>query len=478
MPTKRKIFYFCLALSILLVASLLLGYCISEEVKIMKEKVSEAKTKNIRQPAVAGSFYPSDQAKLRKQLDSFFETADANYNNENIKALIVPHAGYIYSGETAMQAYKQLYYDLLLREEKSYKIIILAPSHTEYFKGIATSSSDFFRTPLGNVKLAESQLSDLNKDSAHKKEHSIEVQLPFLQYIFEKTDINFEILPIVISDVDPKYIAKLILPEITDNTIIIASSDLSHYSPQETAEKIDQQSISSILNNKTDIDACGVMPILVLNEIAKQKNWSKRLLKYSTSGDSSGDYSSVVGYASFSYFSNNNKPLLVRLARRSIFNSLYGLKDNFEDLKKIIPKEHLKKQGTFVTLTINGQLRGCIGNIIGTKSIFDGVIGNAKAAAFDDFRFEQLSEDEFKAIDIEVSILSEPKDCNLSDIKKGDGVILQQGYYQAVYLPQVWEQLPNKDVFLGSLCEKAGLDWSCYNNKKTSFKKFQVKIVE
>jgi len=439
---------------------------------------------NFRKPAVVGSFYPENKLILTSQLDTFFEKVEIEYFGEKINALIVPHAGYIYSGQTAMCGYKQLYLDLLLREEDSFKIILLAPNHTEYLKGIAVSDYDYFRTPLGDIKVNSTKITEIN-NSPHKKEHAIEVQLPFLQYIFKKAEKQFTIVPILIGDINQeqvKDIAREINKEITENTIIIVSSDLSHYLPHAKAIEIDNKTIHQILDvtEKTQIDAaCGKNPILVLQEIAKLREWnsSPKLLRYSNSGDVTKDKSAVVGYASISY-SENKEHLLTRLARRSIQNIFDSRKDNFKDLEQETPKEYLEQKGTFVTLTINNQLRGCIGNIKSTKTVFEGIITNAKYAAFQDPRFDELTEKEFEKVDIEISILSKPKDYILEEINKGDGVILRQGAASAVYLPQVWEQLPNKEQFLASLCEKAGLEKNCYKDKKTKFQKFAVEIID
>jgi len=435
-----------------------------------------------RKPAVAGSFYSENRVILTSQLDAFFKKTEIVYTGEKINALIVPHAGYIYSGQTAMYGYKQLYLDLLLREEDNFKVIILSPNHTEYVKGIVISDYNSFRTPFGDVKVNSTKIKAEINNSPHKEEHAIEVQLPFLQYIFKKAEKDFTIVPIIVGDVSKeeiKTIAKEINKEITENTIIVVSSDLSHYLPEEKAKETDNKTIQEILDSTAkDIDACGKNPILVLQEVAKLRGWDKpELLKQTTSGEVTKDKKSVVGYASLSY-TEKKEHLLIRLAHRSIQNVFDSRRDNFKDLETFIPKEYLEKKGSFVTLTINNRLRGCIGNITSTKTVFEGIIANAKFAAFQDPRFDELTEKEFERTDIEISILSKPKDCTLEEIKVGDGVILRQGVASSVYLPQVWEQLPDKEQFLASLCEKAGLEWNCYKEKETKFQKFSAEIIE
>ncbi|MEI8364209.1 MAG: AmmeMemoRadiSam system protein B [archaeon] len=439
-----------------------------------KNKISE----NIFTSQVSNSFYPGTEKGITKELDSFFKDANINYSGEEIKAIIVPHAGYKYSGLTAMIGYKKLYYNLLLSTKDNYKIIVIAPAHKVYFKEISTLSSSYYQIPTGNLKIERSSLDKYNNNSAFIGEHAIEVQLPFIQYIFSKASKNFSIIPVLVGDANISNSIKAIEKEIDENTIIIVSSDLSHFLTDTKARETDKASINNILTGKKEIDACGVKGIIILNEISKERKWKSELLNYSNSGDVTRDKKSVVGYSSFSYYYPQTENILIKLARKSISDKLSNLKTNKEEIKEIIPQEYLEKKGVFVTLTINNRLRGCIGNIIGTSPVYEGVIDNAKNAAFSDHRFNKLTKNEFEKIDIEVSILSVPSSCSLSDIKKNDGVILQKGYNSAIYLPQVWEQLPNKDEFLGSLCEKAGLEWNCYKDEKTIFKKFNVEIIK
>lgn len=423
---------------------------------------------------VAGYFYPKNKNELKTQLDLFFKNANNSYNGEQIKALIVPHAGYIYSGQIAMEAYKKLYYYLSLDTHEKYKIIILAPSHHVYLKQIATMSYVNYNTPFGNVKLSKHKLQKYIHDEAFAKEHSVEVQLPYLQYIFKKAKKQFEVLPVLVGECDTKEISKIIETEINENTIIIASSDLSHYLEYNQAIKTDKETIQNIMHGKNEIDACGKYPILILNQIYKCK---KQLLKYTNSGEVTRDYSGVVGYASFCYF-DKEKNILIMIAKKSIYNEINNKIDDFQEIKKTISEEYKQKQGVFVTLTINGELRGCIGEIYGHYSVVDSVIINSKNAAFYDPRFYPLTKQEFEKIEIEISILSEPKDCKLEDIKKGDGVILITEISSAIYLPQVWEHFNTKQEFLESLCEKAMLNSDCYKNQKTKFKTFSVKIIK
>ncbi len=245
-----------------------------------------------RHAIVAGAFYPASKEEIESMLNKFFRNFPKQ--EKQPKALIVPHAGYIYSGQVAAYAYALL-------SSKTKKIILLGPSHSFYLNGIATDTNDCWETPLGKVKLMKNNFSKI--EEAHMNEHCLEVQLPFLQKILS----NFEILPLVIGDANPKEISEKIINVLDDDTLLIVSSDLSHYQPYDTAVKIDHNTIKAIQDldyNKMERqgDACGKISIMTLIDIAKKLNWKPKLLNYKNSGDVIGDKSGVVGYASFAFY--------------------------------------------------------------------------------------------------------------------------------------------------------------------------------
>jgi hypothetical protein len=247
-----------------------------------------------RHAAVAGAFYPAGKEELESMLNEFLKNVPDNPGKQP-KALIVPHAGYIYSGQVAAYAYS------LLKKYKKQKIILLGPSHTAYFNDVAADTNDYWETPLGKVKLMQNNFPKL--EQAHLNEHCLEVQLPFLQTILK----NFEILPLVAGDINPEEISKKIIPLLDDNTILIISSDLSHFQDYNTAVSLDKNTIKTIQDldyNKaeTEADACGKIPILTAIDIAKNLNWKCKLLDYKNSGDVIGDKTRVVGYASFVFY--------------------------------------------------------------------------------------------------------------------------------------------------------------------------------
>jgi AmmeMemoRadiSam system protein B len=256
---------------------------------------------SIRKPAVAGTFYPDEPGELKEMVEKFLDEAEEKKIPGKLRALISPHAGYVYSGPVAAYAYK------LLQKEKFSKIILLGPTHFAAFFGAAQSGVDGWQTPLGIVecgllKLDTELFSTLQE--VHAPEHSLEVQIPFLQVVMKN---DFTIYPILIGDANHEKIAEALLDQIDDKTLIIASSDLSHYNPYEKAIKLD--SLCNKVIPALDIDtmkesgdACGKSPILVLMHIAKKKGWGATLLDYRNSGDTAGSRDAVVGYGAYAFY--------------------------------------------------------------------------------------------------------------------------------------------------------------------------------
>lgn len=253
---------------------------------------------NIRPPAFAGSFYPSDEEELQKAIDQYIEDANPPKVDGEIKALILPHAGYAYSGPVAASGYK-------LIKGKEYKnIVIFGPSHKVMFQNIALTNYASWKTPLGIVNLSPLSQELVNEtgfslvNEAHLFEHSIEVQLPFLQRVLK----SFKITPLITGRIsNHKEIASTLNQFIDGETLIIISSDLCHYLPYDKANEIDKQTIEKILNLDTYLEtdqACGTDGILILIELAKIHNWKAKLLDYRNSGDTAGDKNQVVGYSS------------------------------------------------------------------------------------------------------------------------------------------------------------------------------------
>jgi AmmeMemoRadiSam system protein B/AmmeMemoRadiSam system protein A len=446
-----------------------------------------------RKAAVAGQFYPADPLTLKKDVLSYMVPAENSAGSPRL--LICPHAGYVFSGPVAGKAYS-------LIDKNTKTIIILGPSHYMYFEGIFVTGSDYYETPLGKVKVDRKiadklRQSDISSEAegADIQEHCIEVQLPFLQERLH----DFRIVPVMIGRADPERIANLLLPLIDGTTVVIASSDLSHYHPQQQARSIDDRTVGMIVsgNRNGQIDACGELAIRTVMSLAEKMNLKAVTLDLRTSYETAPQYGSqsrVVGYAAIVFVNKEKispvsdkkmikeipdeldpqtRKFLLRIARQSLNSSVRGEKIIYPDS---IPSEVKENRGCFVTLTINGNLRGCIGYIEPIAPLYKAVIENARNAALSDPRFSAVVPDELGKIKVEISALTRPRPLSYSDpddlirkLRPGiDGVILQKGPYQSTFLPQVWEQLPDKVMFLEHLSLKGGMDrngWRTANVK-------------
>jgi AmmeMemoRadiSam system protein B len=270
----------------------------------------------IRQPAVAGLFYPSDSTKLRSDIQSMLSAAESKPFAGKIFGIVSPHAGYIYSGATAAYGFN------LLKDKGYRKAIIISPSHREYFAGASVYNGDAYETPLGRVKIEKQLAQKIVEGSrsiffgmeGHRQEHAVEVQIPFLQMVLD----DFEIVPIVMGDQGKVFVDELvdkIAKAVDEETFIVASSDLSHFHSKKNAYELDSIVAKHIkdfnyekLQNDLDgrrCEACGGGPIVVLMKAAALLNKKKSvLLNRSDSGDVSGDNSEVVGYLSAAIYSD------------------------------------------------------------------------------------------------------------------------------------------------------------------------------
>ncbi|MEM2918242.1 MAG: AmmeMemoRadiSam system protein B [Candidatus Altiarchaeota archaeon] len=471
---QRKIFLLIFITSLLICIPLFYSQFSKEK----KEKEQEIEEEIVKKAVVAGQFYPSEKKILDEMVNSYIENAKERKISGNICGLIAPHAGYIFSGKVAAFGYKEL----IGSEYET--VFILGPSHYSWFNGAAILNATTYETPLGKVKISKKAREMLKNereifvvnDAAFLREHSVEVQIPFLQKVLK----NFTIVPIVVSNVEPKELADALMKYIGDNSLVIASSDLSHYYSYEKALDLDRKCIDAVISmdfSKIDqCEACGKIPVITLMYIAKEKNWNAMLLNYNNSGDTYGDRSRVVGYASIVFYRNesdsineNDKKFLLNLARKTLESYLStGIKPYINETEI---SENLKmKQGCFVTLKKSDQLRGCIGHILPQVPLYECVIENAINAALHDPRFTEVRYDELKDIKIEISVLSLPKILQYSfdeDLLNKltpyeDGVVLKFGSRQSTYLPQVWEQIPDKKIFLSSLCLKGGMPEDCW----------------
>jgi len=419
----------------------------------------------VRNPVVAGQFYPASPSQLKAMIEGFI---DGNAVKEEAIGVVSPHAGYIYSGPVAGA--------VISRIKVKDTFIIIGPNHTGRGKPFSIMTQGTWKTPLGEVEI-DSELakqilagsSHLVEDSAaHLYEHSIEVQLPFLQYF--KPDIK--LVPIILSHgtaVTFKEIGKEIaraIKESNKEVVIMASSDMTHYEPHESAKAKDAQAIEAMLDLNEDelfrrveelnISMCGYAPAVSLISAAKELGATDaELVRYQTSGDVSGDYSAVVGYAGIIITRKEMHPL-VKLAKKTV--ETYVKEGKIPKPKKLTP-EMRQKAGVFVSIHKLGGLRGCIGTIEPQKSnVAEEIIANAISSATRDPRFPPITPDELKDLDYSVDVLTTPEPVESKDQldPRKYGVIVEAGYRRGLLLPDL-EGVDTVDYQIDICRQKAGI---------------------
>jgi AmmeMemoRadiSam system protein B/AmmeMemoRadiSam system protein A len=424
-----------------------------------------------RPAAVAGLFYPDQPALLRQTLADMLAEAGPVALPCRPKALIVPHAGYVYSGAVAASAYARLG-DL---RGHIRRVVLLGPAHRVHVRGLALPEAERFATPLGEIRLDREgmrHLADLPQVSAsaaaHRMEHSLEVQLPFLQQVLG----DFLLLPLAVGEATAAEVAE-VLERMWggDETLIVISSDLSHFLPDALARKVDGETVGAILaldSHLSHEQACGATPINGLLLAARRHGLHAVALDVRNSSDTAGDPERVVGYAAFAFEAgaDADRPdtekgaTLLKLARAEIASRL-----GHEAASPAQAGWLLEPGACFVTLTRHGELRGCIGTLEAHRSLEIDVRENAVAAAFRDPRFMPLGRGEFEEIRVEVSLLTPAEPLAVTSEADAlaalqphvDGVVFEYGHYRSTFLPQVWAQLPEPAAFLAQLKRKAGL---------------------
>ncbi|MEW6119201.1 MAG: AmmeMemoRadiSam system protein B [Pseudomonadota bacterium] len=424
-----------------------------------------------RPAAVAGSFYPDSPDALRRVVDDLLAAVPASVPGPAPKALIVPHAGYIYSGAVAAQAYARL---TPLRG-RIRRVVLLGPAHRVYVRGLALPEAESFATPLGEVALDLDGMRTLAalpqvtaSAAAHRLEHSLEVQLPFLQRVLG----DFRLLPLAVGDATGAGVAEVLEAAWGgDETLIVISSDLSHFHSDAEARVLDGRTVEAILALAPHLDheqACGATPVNGLILAARRHGLAPVKLAVRNSAAVSGDRERVVGYAAFAFVphtradqpDSDKGATLLSLARSGIAACFAPAP------QPAFSSGWLQQPGaSFVTLTRGGALRGCIGTLQAHRPLGDDVRENAVAAAFRDPRFAPLSRAEFEQVRVEVSVLSPSEPLAVANEAEAldrlrphvDGVVFEYGHARSTFLPQVWEQLPEPADFLAHLKRKAGL---------------------
>lgn len=466
--------------------------------------------KRVREPAAAGAFYPSERKKLAEQVDGFLAGAEKLKAEGRLLGLLVPHAGYLYSGQVAGWGFRQI------EENDIETVILIGNSHHAYFPGVAVYESGCFKTPLGEVEidagLAEKIINESNLIKAdvspHVREHSLEVELPFLQ----RTLKDFKIVPILMgnSDLgDIEVLARAISKNIAgQNILMVASSDLSHYPVYEKANQADKKILEAILTGRAEklektvkqLTAekipgsqtllCAQQSVEVLMRVMAEAGVQDiKLLKYANSGDApGGDKSRVVGYGAVAFCGKKligeldliQQERLIDIARQTVeAMATIGRAPVFKEN----PAALNQKLGAFVTLKKHGQLRGCLGIFTNESNLplWQTVLKMAQAAAFHDPRFLPVEKEELKDLDYEVSVLSPLEKINdWRQIELGKhGVEIKKGNSSGVFLPQVAAETGwDLETFMGQLCsEKAGLPWDCWKDKETDIYTFTAQII-
>ena len=460
--------------------------------------------RDVREPAVAGSFYPGAAGELRRTVDRLLADAvgrparlpDALRSPVvpgTLRALVAPHAGYVYSGRTAAVAYAHLAARRGVDAPVA-RVLLLGPTHRVAVEGLALPGADALRTPLGEVPVdpelaarAAALPGVVTSRAAHASEHSLEVHLPFLQTVLA----GVPVLPLAVGRATAEQVADVI-ESLTDSfgdasVLVVVSSDLSHYLPDAQARRTDEATLRQVLALDTSIghaQACGATPLVGLLAAARRAGWVAQVLEHTTSADTAGDPAMVVGYPAVAFRAPagaaggaerdaddaeagaDTARVLTGIARGAITERLTGTPGAARPAGPDLDSPG----AAFVTLTVRGTgaLRGCLGSLAAHRPLGEDIAANARAAAFDDPRFEPVTAAELDSLAVEVSVLSAPEPlvtgaradraAAAALLRPGtDGVILTAAGRRATFLPQVWEQLPDPEEFLGHLFAKAGL---------------------
>lgn len=466
----------------------------------------------VKRPNVSGQFYSADSQALSGDIERFLNVAETAPFNEAIPMVIVPHAGYVYSGAVAAHGYKAL-------SRNTYTtVIVVGLSHYTDVDGFAIWPEGAFQTPLGQVevdagfcrKLMEKNGKVISMPQAFEREHSLEVQLPFLQ----KTLEHFKLVPLLTGHPNLDNIRLLAesLNELIgerDDILLVISTDMSHYYPDETARRMDREALLAIEHLDAGrfwdgvlfkrIEMCNFTGVELALLYAKLRGLDNiRVLRYANSGDVTGDKKAVVGYCSVVFsktqkggnkmtnadnshtaalLTKEEKGRLIKIAKEAIHE--YVGKGKIPSLTEDDPRLSFE-EGAFVTIHKKGKLRGCIGNIIGEGPLYQTVQNMAIASATQDPRFSPVTKDELKDIDIEISVLSKPKRVmDPDDIQMGvHGVIVSRGFNRGVFLPQVATETGwSREEFLSQLCsQKAGLPPNAWKDPQTVLEIFTAQV--
>jgi len=458
----------------------------------------------VRPAAVAGSWYPGDREQLTAYVDDLLKgEGHAGGGRGPVRAIISPHAGYRYSGAVAADGYR------LVRGQAYKRVLLLGPSHHVRFHGLSIAEVTHYETPLGRIPLDLDAIERLRKSSlvtadptAHRREHSLEMQLPLLQRALQP---GWQLVPVLVGQLEPEdypVAAELLRPLLNDGTLVVVSSDFTHYGPRfhyrpfpldaDTAarlEALDNGSLDTILDKdpqgfldyqaRTGTTICGYQPIALLLHLLPSDSHGE-LVTYATSGKLTGDYENSVSYLSIVFrghegdaawtqqheigeLSAGDMHLLHKLASAAVETAARpkdeDARQHLEQLQQNIPPELEAPAAAFVTLFNSGRVRGCVGYTRPVMPLYEAVVSSGIEAAHDG-RFTPLQPEELKDLDVEISVLTRPESvASYQDFVLGEeGIIIEKNGRSAIFLPEVpvkyhW----NRQQMLSQLAHKAGL---------------------
>lgn len=475
------------------------------------EKIVE-EAMEVKESVVAGTFYPSSPPKLEGMLDEFFSEVERIELSGGVVGLVAPHAGYIYSGPVAGWSFKQV-------EGESYDIVVvLGPTHFVPLDGASVLLAKKYITPLGDIPI-DLELSRKIIDyepwiqfdsSAYREEHSLEVELPFIQKALKP---GYKLVMIAVGTCNFSKLQRLaeVLVDALEGkkALIVASTDLSHYHPYDVANQLDLRAIDLIKSGESralfeqakrrEVELCGVAPVSVLMEFFRLVGGDRSgitVLKHLNSGDTAGDKMRVVGYAAIAFsvkegsvkkvkanpadamwdLTNEERKKLLEIARTTLVE--YVTNRNTPSFE-VESGKFTEPGAAFVTLKYKNKLRGCIGHVVAREPLYLCVRDMAIAASTEDPRFAPVTPQELSNISIEISVLTPmQKVKNISEIEVGrDGLVIKRGFYSGLLLPQVpveygWD----RETFLKQTCLKAGLPTDAWKDPATEIYKFQAVV--
>lgn len=432
--------------------------------------------------------YQGSPDAMAAKVDGYLEGAGQEVLAEDPFAIVVPHAGYIYSGPVAAYAYKAI------KGKKYDTVVVIGPSHRVPVNGISVMKADRFSTPLGDISMDVELIGDLlsagsgiaYSHEAHRQEHSVEVQLPFLQRSLDGFSLVMALMGSFSPEIESAFIDKLAEAAGKKKILVVASSDLSHYHDYDTANELDGIALDLIMNSDADnlllaartgkCELCGLLPVHLAMKTARRLGYGKtKFLHSANSGDTAGPKNQVVGYAALAFLPGDpetgkvvdeseaeildagEKKRLLEIARTTIAD--YVSEGTVPEIEEKNPKLN-NKNGAFVTIKRQGRLRGCIGNFTSREPLYRTIMSMAVAASSRDPRFPPMTPEETKDMDLEISVLSPMR--RISDVDQIEvgkhGLYIIKGYHSGTLLPQVateygWDRM----TFLQQTCRKAGL---------------------